>query len=909
MYAWETLTLYCAHNRRWFETSSRYLPDGTHLTVYRALMPAEWRLRRRGLWYIADPPDTPVALQGWKLHVTAPVDGTVEVLRRALPGLRDALVPFKFLLDPRTNAMTSRKTWPRGSSGKFLTVYPPSEERFLEIADWLAEALDGIAGPYILSDRRYRGSKAVYYRYGGFVGLPQLQPDGTAMLMIKAPDGSLVPDLRQPYWHAPEWAGNPVADDGVEGSDDDQLLGGRFAVTAALSFSNQGGVYVASDARTGRDVAIKEARPHVLCGSANAQAVDVLEKEHRLLQLLADTGRFVRPVAFFREWEHAFLAEERLDGQQLGQLSISLNPLCNLDLTGPAFHDYLTRMRDLWRQVAEAIAAAHERGVLLGDLSFTNVMVVDGDRTVKVIDLEAAVQEGIDPELGIHTIGFASPRTVETNRYDRANDYHALGALMLGSLMVVNSTVGYYRPALRRFLDALAADLALPPALVVLIADLTDVQARDWDPNEVLARIDALDFSAAEPPPLAFPATAPTPDLEARVRETVAGIAQYAVETADPHRDDRLFPADLGVFETNPLSVAFGALGVMRALHRLTGTAAPGFLAWALRHDGHSAAVPPGLYLGQAGIAWSFAELGEIEVARAILARAAEHPLLWESYDLFNGCAGYGLAQLRLWQLTGDRMHLEEARKVGGRLAQDAVHGERGAHWPVADGPDGEMSVPVGYAYGSAGIALFLLYLYSATRDETVLALGRAGLDFDLAQTVRVNERARGYPSHAADGAVESGVVRNYWDEGTAGVTTVAIRYLTVQPDDSLRRVVRENLEDSCRKYAVMPQLFHGLAGIGNVLLDAFELTGEQRYLHEAWRTAEGVLLFRVDRHEGIVFPGEQSLRESTDFATGSAGVGLFLDRLGHARPAGRTNFNFVLDDLLPPGTISLRDP
>jgi len=503
MYAWETLTLYCAHNRRWFETSSRYLPDGTHLTVYRALMPAEWRLRRRGLWYIADPPDTPVALQGWKLHVTAPVDGTVEVLRRALPGLRDALVPFKFLLDPRTNAMTSRKTWPRGSSGKFLTVYPPSEERFLEIADWLAEALDGIAGPYILSDRRYRGSKAVYYRYGGFVGLPQLQPDGTAMLMIKAPDGSLVPDLRQPYWHAPEWAGNPVADDGDEGSDDDQLLGGRFAVTAALSFSNQGGVYVASDARTGRDVAIKEARPHVLCGSANAQAVDVLEKEHRLLQLLADTGRFVRPVAFFREWEHAFLAEERLDGQQLGQLSISLNPLCNLDLTGPAFHDYLTRMRDLWRQVAEAIAAAHERGVLLGDLSFTNVMVVDGDRTVKVIDLEAAVQEGIDPELGIHTIGFASPRTVETNRYDRANDYHALGALMLGSLMVVNSTVGYYRPALRRFLDALAADLALPPALVVLIADLTDEEARDWDPNEVLARIDALDFSAAEPPPLA----------------------------------------------------------------------------------------------------------------------------------------------------------------------------------------------------------------------------------------------------------------------------------------------------------------------------------------------------------------------------------------------------------------------
>lgn len=909
MYAWETLNLYCAHDRRWFEASSRYLPDGAHLAVYRALMPAAWRLRRRGLWYIADPPDVPVGLQGWKLHITAPVDGTVEVLRRALPVLRDAFVPFKFLLDPRVNAMTSRKTWPRGSSGKFLTVYPASDERFVEIADWLAEALDGIAGPYILSDRRYRGSKAVYYRYGGFVGLPRLRPDGTAMLMIKAPDGSLVPDVRQPYWHAPEWVGDPVAEDSHEGSADEELLGGRFAVKSALSFSNQGGVYLASDVRTGRDVAIKEARPHVLCGSANAQAVEVLEKEHRLLQTLADTDRFVRPVAFFREWEHAFLAEEHLDGQQLGQLSIALNPLCTLDLNGPALRGYLTHMRDLWRQIAEAIAAAHERGILLGDLSFTNVMVVEGDRTVKVIDLEAAVQEGVDPELGIHTIGYASPRTVRTNRYDRANDYHALGALMLGSLMVVNGAVGYHRPALPRFLDALATDLALPHALVELIAELTDEAADHWDPQEVLERIDALDLAVAEPVPLALPAPAPTPNLEVRVQETVADIVRYVVETADPYRDDRLFPADLGVFETNPLSVAFGALGVLRALQRLTGTVAPAFLAWALRHGADSTAVPPGLYFGQAGIAWSFAELDQIDVARTILARAAEHPLLWTSHDLLNGCAGYGLAQLRLWQLTGDDTHLEEARKVGVRLAEAAVRDERGAHWPIADGPDGEISVPVGYAYGAAGIALFLLYLHLATGEEWVLALGRAGLDFDLSQGVRVGDRARGYPSQATDATAEGGVVRNYWDEGTAGVTTVAIRYLAVQPDPDLRRAVRENLEDSCRKYAVMPQLFHGLAGLGNVLLDAFELTGERRYLHEAWRTAEGVLLFRVERPEGTVFPGEQALRETTDFATGSAGVGLFLDRLSHARPGGRTNFNFVLDDLLPPGTVSVGDP
>ncbi len=908
MYAWETLNLYCAHDRRWFETSSRYVPDGAHLAVYRALMPDAWRLRRRGLWYIADPPDASVARQGWKLHVAAPVHGTVDVLRRALPPLRDAGVHFKFLLDPRANAMTSRKTWPRGSSGKFLTVYPADEERFVQIADRLAEALDGVAGPYILSDRRYRGSRAVYYRYGGFVGLPRLQPDGTAVLMITAPDGSLVPDVRQPYWHVPEWVSDPVADDDAEAGAGGAPLAGRFAVRSALSFTNQGGVYLATDLHSGEDVAIKEARPHVLCGSANAEAIEVLEKEHRLLSALADTGHFVRPVALFREWEHAFLAEEHLEGPQLGQLSIALNPLCTRRLDAPALSGYLVRMRSLWRQVAEAIAVAHDRGILLGDLSFTNVIVVDDERTAKLIDLEAAVQEGVDRELGIHTVGMASPRCVATDRYDRANDYHALGSMMLGSLMVVNNAVGFDRPALGRFLGALATDLALPPALVALIADLTDERAVDPDPGEVLARIDALDVSVAGPVPLAGPAAAPAPELEARVAGVVTGVADYLVATADPHRDDRLFPADLGVFETNPLSVAFGALGVLRALHRITGAVAPELVAWALRQDPDSAGIPPGLYIGQAGIAWAFAELGHLDVAETILARAAEHPLRWASHDLFNGCAGYGMAELRLWHLTGDERHLQRARTVGARLAGAALRDERGARWPVADDRGGEPVVRVGYAYGAAGIALFLLYLHCATGDPAPLELGRAALDFDLGQGVAVGPGAYGYPSQAAADPVEAGVVRNYWDEGTAGVTTVALRYLAVSPDRALRDAVREQLQDSCRKYAVLPQLFHGLAGLGNVLLDAFELTGERRWLHEAWRTAEGVLLFTVRRPEGLVFPGEQALRESTDFATGSAGVGLFLNRLDRARPGGRTNFNFVLDDLLPPGAVTLGD-
>ncbi len=906
MHAWETLNLYCLQDQRWFDTLGSHAPAAEHLAVYRALMPDGWGLRRRGLWFIADPPSGDMQGQGFKLHVSAAHGETVEVLRRALGVLRDANVHFKFLLDPWSNQVTSKKSWPRGSSGKFITVYPDGD-RFEAIGDALAAALDGLTGPYILSDRRYKDSKVVHYRYGGFKGISQGRVDGTNSLMIEAPDGSLVPDVRHAYWNTPQWIVDPLEPEPAASAGGP--LGGRFTVTGAITFSNAGGVYRATDEHTGNAVLVKEARPHVLSGATAAQTIDVLEKEHRLLQELSDSGSFVQPVAFIREWEHAFLVEEFLDGQHLGQVSIAENPVCHHDRSERALREYYTKMRGIWRQIAAAIAAAHERGILLGDLSFTNVMLVDGARRVQIIDLEAAVREGVDEQLGIYTTGLASPNTVRTRRYDRANDYHGLGSLMLGSLMVVNNVVGYHRPALQRFLDALAADLALPADLVELITDLTS--GEEPHPQSVLDRIDALDFDDPRlwtaPVALAQPAPAPTALLAAQAAQVVQGAARQIVATADPTRDDRLFPADVAVFETNPLSVAYGAMGILRALRRLTGEVPGSLLGWALRHDADSQAYPPGLYVGQSGIAWSLAELGEHGAARALLKRAAHHPLLLESADLMHGCAGYGLARLRMWQLDGAREHLDEARRIGAWLASSAIHDARGTSWAGEAGPDGERPVSVGYAYGSSGVALFLLYLHHATGDEAFYELGRAALDFDLAQGVALNDHARGYPSYASDAPeLDNRVVRNYWDEGTAGVTTVALRYLASRPDDELRRTVIENLEDSSRKYANMPQLFHGLSGLGNVLLDAYELSGERQYLHEAWRTGEGVLLFAIDRPDGVAFTGEQSLRECSDFATGSAGVALFLDRLRRATPGGRTNFNFVLDDLLPAGLVAL---
>lgn len=915
---WETVQMYMTAHPRWFEDFGRRPPSSEHVRAFRAAFPDSWTLGRRGYWLLAVPPGAAMVPQGWKLHVAANSTTSTEMLRAILPVLRDAGVRFKFLMDPEAVRECNGKSFPRGASGKFVTVYPADEAEFRAVGDALAEALAGFDGPYILSDRRYPGSRVVFYRYGGFAAISRLQPVGFPELLVHAPDGSLVPDVRHPYWQPPAWVTDPFAEPAAAGAAahagadredpaEPVLADGRFTVTGALTFSNRGGIYRAVDNETGADVIVREARPGVQVGRDGLDAIALLRHEYDLLVELSDTGLFVRPVAFFTQWEHAFLVEEYVEGTHLGRLSISNNPAYDLGLAPARLTEYYERFRRLWLQVADAIAVCHERGIVLGDLSPTNIMVTPEDR-IRIIDLESAFHEGAESGVaggaGLFTPGMVTRRVRRSGRADRRNDYYALGGVMLVCVLVCQQADVLDGTVPRRLLAEAAADLDLPAELVSLIGDLYDEERPAPDPDALRRRIGAVPFADAwrQPPPLALPVVpepTATADLHKRIGATLDGVVEYLHNTADLVREDRLFPADPVVFLTNPLSLAHGAYGCLYALHRLGREVPDAFIGWALRRPATHASMPPGLYYGLAGAAWAQSALGHRDIAARTLRTAGDHPLLTAEAGVVTGQSGYGMACLRLWRDTGEPEFLDRARAVGAGLAATARRGDATAHWQHSSD-----RTPVGYAEGAAGVAMFLLALHCATGDPAVLELGRAALDFDLAQAEAQPGGLISFPAEAAADGRPSAVLRHYWDEGTAGVLTTALRYLRVTGDAALRDTVELLLPDVRHKYTTFPQLFHGTSGLGNALLDAYELLGDPELLGDAERIASAVLCHAIERPEGIVFPGEQTVRESCDLASGSAGVALFLDRLRHARPGAHTNANFVLDDLLTgPGT------
>jgi len=219
-----------------------------------------------------------------------------------------------------------------------------------------------------------------------------------------------------------------------------------------------------------------------------------------------------------------------------------------------------------------------------------------------------------------------------------------------------------------------------------------------------------------------------------------------------------------------------------------------------------------------------------------------------------------------------------------------------GVRWPIENG-----SVYLGYAHGGSGIALFLFYLALATRDSEPLRLGREALRFELAQAVWLEEEFASFPAQLG-GLTElptKAAVSCYWDVGSAGVGTALVRYYFIDQDPTDMRWLAQLTADASRKYTAFPQLFRGLAGLGNFLLDVWQVTGDREHLLAAWQTAEGILLFGIEREQGLAFPGDQARRESADFATGAAGVGLFLNRLLKAESENALNFNFVADEFL----------
>jgi len=883
--------VYMLASKMYYESLDRYqFDEGDFIEPIRRIVPADWQLKRKNVWVHCNPPHLALPQQGWKIHLSATLANAAAVLTTAARLLIPQGVPFKFLLDKSVVLFSNSKRWARGGAGKFVTIYPTNTAHCGQLLESLYQAMIGYQGPYILSDRRYRDSGIVYYRYGGIHPTQRLDVSGTPVAVMQASDGEFVDDERAPYFRLPADMQDPFAREQTPPGQAEAgtLKEGRYQIRSVITFSNPGGVYVATDRRSDKQVIIKEARPYTNVSPRGTDAVWLLKKEHRLLQILESEGIAPRPLDFFKDWEHYYLVEEFLPGRilrgYLADTSLTLR-------TRPTLADaeeFFTRYRKLFARIAEVLAQLHAHGIVFSDLSHYNVMVMDGGEDIRLFDFEGAYEQGVDIATLLYTPGFAPKEMLDAGSAAVEDDYYALGSLMMAGLIPINSLLVQDPLAYERFLVATIRDFGVAPDIADCIRGaLATERSRRLRPAlvaEVLRRA---------PPATSVPEVG---SYEADIEDwprLVESILAYIESAADFSREDRLFPADPMVFDTNPLSVAYGACGVALVLQRITGTVPTPVMDWILHHQLRAETCPPGLYVGLSGVAWTLLELGLTRKALEVLCLTRGHHLLWRSPDLFYGAAGWGMTQLRFFLATADESYLTAAQQAGEFLLQARQEDEGRYWWPA----QGEISC--GLAHGVSGVSLFLLYLYCATGNEEWLRAGQRGLEFVLSRALRNPDG--GATWRAREGAP---TYTPYWRWGSAGVGMVLLRYWKVLGDANYASTLSDLLIDTERKYTIFPGWFFGQAGMGEFYLDLAELGwNEEESLRAARKVLAGLLLFRLEREEGLAFPGESLTRISCDFGTGSAGVAHFIHRL-----ASRGAPLFMLDELLESSNIPHQD-
>ncbi len=228
-------------------------------------------------------------------------------------------------------------------------------------------------------------------------------------------------DLRlpdSPTGTAPRRPATPAPDSGPRRGGDrfapGQVLADRYRIVGLVGRGGMGEVYRADDLKLEQPVALK------FLAGALAGDRDRLERLYSEVRI----ARQVSHPAVCRVWDigeadgHPFLSMEFVDGENLASL---------LRRIGRFPQD---KAKDVARQVAEGLAAAHAKGLLHRDLKPANVML-DSQGHVRLTDFGlAGFADSLAGDVRSGTPSYMSPEQLLGREVSVRSDIYALGLLM-----------------------------------------------------------------------------------------------------------------------------------------------------------------------------------------------------------------------------------------------------------------------------------------------------------------------------------------------------------------------------------------------------------------------------------------------------------------------------------------------
>ncbi|MGG0284266.1 lanthionine synthetase LanC family protein [Peribacillus butanolivorans] len=818
--------------------------------------------------------------QGWKIHISHLPNQAIEVLVKISKLLIEERILWKTASNFHqiyniNNNVTLNQT------GKIITIYPEDENQFIKVLRLLYIPTKDFFGPVILTDKKYKDSNCLYYRYGSFTNTYIFDNyTGVKTAVIQKNNGELVKDIRSPGFYKPHWIDDIILEPLYSHKEILENPFEKITFSKALKQSSKGGVYLTE--YQGHKCILKESRKHVYSDKLGRDSRDRLLNEYEILRTLSSLDITPKPIKYFYADDNCYVLMEYIEGKTLRTFIKQIQSKGSID---PRL------VTKICKDILRNITTIHEKGIVIRDLTPNNIILTPFEKT-KIIDLELACElECNEPFIGM-TPGYTKEFDDKPNF---AVDKFALGAIFF---FISTGMDPFFKKtnhdsltdSLEQYLQIAISDVMLKN-VGLLGVDLIRNASQNYSLDKIYESLSLIEQGHSFKKISTYQSNLNKDTVLSKTLD----VAEYVYNKADFNNTTTLWEQNslsnqyhISNFNSGIGGVAYFFCEVFEITHQYKYLYyAKDIIDWILKnHPYKKGETPIFLYFGYGSIPLILIKLGKylkadiyIEAGLELANNLAAEKILQS--NISHGAAGLGLMFLEIFNISKEKKQLENAQYMQKLIVQNKKNLNDLIYWDSIESVDGKLFThkSIGFSHGIAGIGYFLLAMFKETGEEECLNICEEIIK-SLESTSVITYKGKGisWPHHI-DKLDSTPWI--HWCNGASGVTLFLLNAYDNLRDDLSKKLLLKSLY-TIQKSEIFDSFCqcHGLSGNGDILNYAYKILGDFNLFESAYKNGDKLLALKFDYKDLWLWTIEDKKSLSPEFMTGFLGVYSYFLRL-----------------------------